>query len=154
MRLYRYKTNINHIGRFVNKIFISVVKLLEFASPLPQQGNYRMPFRDDRLIQLRKSQGYNQTELAELVGTTQNQVSRYERGVHVPPSETLEAIAKALNTSADYLLGLSNVPYPGAEPQPDLTPLEAEALAILQQYSEVDQARLVEILRQISDIKG
>jgi hypothetical protein len=63
-------------------------------------------------------------------------------------------MARALNTTADYLLGLSSVPHPGAEPDPypDLTPTERDVVAILRQQDAKNQARLVEILRLAAQV--
>lgn len=51
-----------------------------------------------------------QTELAEKIGGNQNQVKNYELGKRVPNSDTLARIARALECSADYLLGLTDSP--------------------------------------------
>ena len=114
-----------------------------------------MNFRSDRLAALRKEQGYKQTELADDLGTTQRQISQYERGAISPSADTLVALAQKLNTSTDYLLGLSNIPYPGAEPDAnaDLTPQEREWLMLLRENSATNQNRLFEIVKSIRDMQ-
>jgi len=52
------------------------------------------------------------------------------------------------NTTADYLLGRSDIPHPGAEPDAnaDLTHLEVELLKLFRERAVVDQKRVLEIL--------
>ncbi len=115
-----------------------------------------MPLRVDRISELRKAQQITQAQLAADLGINQNQISRYENGVIKPSMDTLALMAKMLNTSTDYLLGLSNVPYPGAEPDPhpNLSPAEREMLHLLRQYDERDKAHLVETLRRIAEFRS
>lgn len=49
--------------------------------------------------------GENQTELAKRVGVNVQTLSSYERGEVVPGIDKVFALAVALNTSPDYLLG-------------------------------------------------
>lgn len=50
-----------------------------------------------------------QKELAEKVGLNENAISRYIHGGRIISTPILIDICKALNVSADYLLGLSEV---------------------------------------------
>jgi transcriptional regulator with XRE-family HTH domain len=68
--------------------------------------------RGDRLRQLREKSGYTQSELAEILKMGSRQVWRYENGATEPDGTTIAIIAKTLNVSADYLLGLSDDPVP------------------------------------------
>ena len=58
----------------------------------------------ERLIKLRKMNGYSQRELARKSGLHHGQYGRYERGDSKPYADTLTKLADALNVSADYLL--------------------------------------------------
>ena len=58
-----------------------------------------------KLAEFRKSKGISQRELAELLQTTQQQVSKYEKGVQEMPVRHLITIADTYNTSIDYLVG-------------------------------------------------
>ena len=62
----------------------------------------------DRLKQSISERGITQRQLAALCDTTEVSVSRWVRGKRVPDAETLYRLCKALDVSADYLLGLSN----------------------------------------------
>lgn len=59
-----------------------------------------------RLTALRKARGLTQIQLAEAAGTTQRSISYYENDDGVPPSSVVIELAKALQVSADELLGL------------------------------------------------
>lgn len=69
-----------------------------------------------RLATTRKRRGLSQTQLAEMIGTTPQNLSRYENGIREPKATTLAAIAKALDVSSSYLLGITDDEY--AEPVP------------------------------------
>ena len=67
----------------------------------------------ERLTQTMKDRGENQTTLAEKITeqyvTIQRQtISLYMNGQSKPDTERLTAIARVLNVSSDYLLGLTN----------------------------------------------
>ena len=53
-----------------------------------------------------KVRGVNQTKLAKDIGIQRQTISLYMNGQSSPKTETLTAIEKALNVSADWLLGL------------------------------------------------
>jgi transcriptional regulator with XRE-family HTH domain len=58
----------------------------------------------DRLKELRKKKGISQGELSELIEVHFTQVSRYERGETKPNAEAMTKLAKALDTTVDYLM--------------------------------------------------
>ena len=47
----------------------------------------------------------NQTQIAKIIGIKQAQISEWLHEKAKPGYDTLKAMAKALNVSADYLLG-------------------------------------------------
>lgn len=59
-----------------------------------------------RIRGARKERGWSQARLGEEVGTDQAAVSRVESGETTPRADTLARYARALEVSADYLLGL------------------------------------------------
>ncbi len=59
------------------------------------------------ICDLREDRGLKQADIAELLGTTQQVYSRYERGENEMPIRHLIALCKHYNVSADYILGLS-----------------------------------------------
>ena len=66
--------------------------------------------KDVFTTRLKKSineRGLSQRMLATLIGTTEQSVSRWVRGNRTPDVDALYKMCKALDVSADYLLGLS-----------------------------------------------
>lgn len=66
--------------------------------------------RIDRLKEMREKRALSQQELAERAGISVRQLSRYEAGESDPSSEALTAIARTLEVSVDYLVGLADTP--------------------------------------------
>ena len=60
----------------------------------------------ERLVRLRKARELTQIQLAELIDSNQRTLSHYETGRGYPPAPTIAALAKALEVSADELLGV------------------------------------------------
>ena len=69
-----------------------------------------------RLKQLRKELGLSQKSLSEHLGVTQQAVGKWETGRSSPDPATLARLAELLETSADYLLGISEQPAEPAAP--------------------------------------
>lgn len=61
-----------------------------------------------RLRDLREDRDLSQEQIANFLGMKQPQYSRYERGTRDLPTDVLIRLAKYYNTSADYILGLTN----------------------------------------------
>lgn len=60
-----------------------------------------------RLIELMKQNEINQKELAQKIRVTESAMSYYVNGDRMPRSDVLKRMAKALETTTDYLLGTS-----------------------------------------------
>ena len=60
-----------------------------------------------RLIELRKEKGVSQNDIAILLETTQQQISKYETEAQELPIRHLIKLAIYYNTSLDYISGLS-----------------------------------------------
>lgn len=82
--------------------------------------------RGDRLRRHREEQGYTQEELSEMLGIGVTQVWRYENEKSEPTSGILSKLVKALDVSADYLLGLTDEPKGFIDVE--VTPQERRAL--------------------------
>lgn len=63
-----------------------------------------------RLKDLREDNDLTQKQIAELLFTTQQQYSLYEKGYREIPITALIALAKFYNVSVDYILGLTDKP--------------------------------------------
>lgn len=67
----------------------------------------------NRLNELRTEKGIKQSELADIVGSSQQTISNYERGtVTTIEANVEEAIADYFSCSLDYLRGLSDIKNP------------------------------------------
>jgi transcriptional regulator with XRE-family HTH domain len=89
-----------------------------------------MPFRVDRLKELREQKGWSMRELALRCGIGETMIRKYETSDTEPNSSSLIKICQILEVSSDYLLGLSDKPrgqYGDAN-------LSAEDEAILQTF--------------------
>lgn len=64
----------------------------------------------DRLKALRDSVNLSQMKIAEMVGTTQASINRYEKGQSEPPLKTLLWYADTFDVSMDYIFGRTNQP--------------------------------------------
>ena len=69
-----------------------------------------------RLKELRKKRGFTQIKMQMLTGIYQSDYSKIERGERYLSFEQCKRVALALNTSMDYLAGLTDEvkPYPRA----------------------------------------
>lgn len=65
-------------------------------------------FFDGRLKSVRRSKRLTQQDLADRLGVSKGTISAYEQGLSYPSLETLVKICDILDTSADYLLGISD----------------------------------------------
>lgn len=67
-----------------------------------------------RLKDLRKAKGYTQVKMQLITGIDQSDYSKIESGKRYYTLEQCKRIALALDTSMDYLAGLTDVsePYP------------------------------------------
>ncbi len=65
---------------------------------------------NDRLRELRTSNGSLQKEVASYLGLSVLGYKRYEYGTRKPTSDTIIKLCEYFDVSADYLLGLSDDP--------------------------------------------
>ena len=61
----------------------------------------------ERIKSLRQDKGYSQKKLGDLVGVSKVSIFNYENSLQLPSVEILVLLAKALNCSVDYLLGVN-----------------------------------------------
>lgn len=71
----------------------------------------------ERIRKLRKEKGYTQIKMQHLTGIDQSDYSKIECGKRYLSFEQCKRIAVALETSMDYLAGLTDesTPYPPAQ---------------------------------------
>lgn len=69
----------------------------------------------ERLRGILDSRGINQVTLADDTKLTAATISRYLTVDRIPRGDNIALIAKALNVSADYLLGMADDPLPPSQ---------------------------------------
>jgi repressor LexA len=83
--------------------------------------------KSDRLREVREQRGLTQKDLAERTGLAANSVYRYETGENDPAGDILARLARELDVSSDYLLGLVDDPK-AILTEEDLSPMERKLL--------------------------
>jgi transcriptional regulator with XRE-family HTH domain len=71
----------------------------------------------ERVHLMRRRRKMTQTELGKAIGVSKTTIFRIEGGEFSDASQQIARMARALNVSADYLLGLKEEPEP-LEPEP------------------------------------
>lgn len=71
----------------------------------PREGSPPPDALGERIRRLRQEKGWTQRELATHAGLKPAGLSKYELGIYQPSLATVKAIADALGTTADHLLG-------------------------------------------------
>ena len=64
----------------------------------------------NRLLSLRKEQGWSQPELGKKIGTSGAIIGRYERGEITPSIEVAKKLADAFGVTLDYLIDDKKMP--------------------------------------------
>lgn len=98
--------------------------------------------RKDRLQNYRVKRGYTQETFAAELGVEKKQVSRWETGSTIPGSDRLAEMAKILDVSTDYLLGLSDDPTPNMR----VDNLSEDEKAILKALRRGDDKEAIKII--------
>jgi transcriptional regulator with XRE-family HTH domain len=88
-----------------------------------------------RVKALRRERGLSQGKLARIAGLNDTHISRIENNERPGVQAIAVArIARALDTSADYLLGLSNDPTPSSAPPIEIDPVRLRHLQRLVEH--------------------
>lgn len=80
------------------------------------------------LRSLRLSKGISQQQLADVIGTTQQSINKYENHSTEPDIETLGKLADYFETTVDYLIGHQTGDVNAGQDAPLLTREEREML--------------------------
>ena len=92
---------------------------------------------------LRRIRHKNQLNVALAVGVTQESISMYESGIGYPSATILIKLAKYLETSTDYLLGLTDDDTPIKFMNRNLNDKEKELLDKFIYLATEDQLKLI-----------
>jgi|CXWL01.1.fsa_nt_gi transcriptional regulator with XRE-family HTH domain len=85
-------------------------------------------FRGDRLKQIREVRGFTQDELESRLKLGNTTIYRYEKGDAEPSPVVIGGIARELEVTADYLLGLVDDPSAHLE-ESELSSIERKLLS-------------------------
>lgn len=106
----------------------------------------------ERLIEIRRKNGYNRKQLAEELGRPYRTITNYENGEREPGHDYIIEIAKKFGVSTDYILGLSDSSTPiNTENAP--SDFSEEAKKIAKDYDKLD-ARGKGAVKAIMEYEG
>jgi transcriptional regulator with XRE-family HTH domain len=108
-----------------------------------------MSIQATRIRERRQKVGMTQEELADRIGTNQRQISKYENGHNDPTADVLAALARALDTTTDWLLGLTDTPERPLRTEADLNEDERELLLIYRSKPAARRKQVVEIAKVV-----
>ena len=89
----------------------------------------------NRIKQLRQERKMTQVRLSIELEVSQETVSAYESGKYFPSYQTLLKLSAILDSSIDYMMGLSDVRYP------DSSQLKPEEESLLGLYKLLDKQK-------------
>lgn len=100
-------------------------------------------------IRLRRKQlNMTQQDLADLINSSQRQILKYEQDDNSPTAAVIAALAIALETSADYLLGLSDEIKPVGD-ESDLAPNERLLVSLYRGKPPDKQQTVLDVVKAI-----
>ena len=80
--------------------------MIIFSGRMARKGVARMEAYVKIIRDLREDADLTQTQVAEILGTSQTMYARYERGASELPIRHLISLCRLYRVSADYILGL------------------------------------------------
>lgn len=97
----------------------------------------RLPKFTERFTLLRGER--TQAQFADFLGISRPTVALYESGTRIPDIAVLKEIAQKCQVSADYLLGLTDIPASDTDIRfvAEYTGLETDALEVFHRYSHL-----------------
>lgn len=102
-----------------------------------------------RLKDLREDEEKNQTEISEVIKTTQSYYAQYENGKRQIPFDRVIEIAKYYNVSLDYIAGLTNDKR--GLTKSELNDRETELLKKFRSLSESGKGKILERIEIITE---
>jgi transcriptional regulator with XRE-family HTH domain len=107
----------------------------------------------ERLMALRKARGLTQIQLAELIGSTQRAISRYETVADRAPAPVLAKLAKALRVTTDELLGVKPLPGANGQDTPEARRLWKKFQQVMR-LPEKDRRAVIRLVNSLVETKG
>lgn len=100
------------------------------------------------LRDMREDRDLKQSDIAEMIGTTQQQYSRYENGESELPLRALAVLADFYGVSADYLMGRKDCLYgvPGLDKNVTADQTAGDALSDILSLDAAGRAFVIECI--------
>lgn len=96
----------------------------------------------ERIESRREQLGLKQYQVADSIGVTRTTMSKYENGVNIPNAEILAKLARVLQTSADYLCGLTDSSTPHGTDWVCTDQIDRQLITNIRKLSREDQLRI------------
>lgn len=109
-----------------------------------------------RIVFLREERDMSQKHLAYTIGIAPTTLSRYENNLYEPKAEILNRLPKALDTTSDFLIGLTDIyekPADARKRKSELTADEQRLLSYYRKLTDLNQARLKERAETLLDLQ-
>lgn len=108
--------------------------------------------KGQRIKQLRESKGITQEELASLLQTTKQTISKYEKNIISNiPSDRIEELSKILDSTPSYILwGVDQKKRPKAS-MPKYDPVIIEIIDLLDKLTPWEKDMILYIMRLCAD---
>lgn len=81
-------------------VFLIIIFYIEITK-LKEDFTMKLP---DKIIKLRKENGWSQEDFAEKLNVSRQAISRWENGTALPDAQNVLQISKLFNVTTDYLL--------------------------------------------------
>lgn len=105
--------------------------------------------RANRIRELRLEKGITQVRLSMELGVTQETISAYEVGKHLPSLTTLMKLSELFNASMDYIMNRSDVRNPVKEGS--LNSDETRIITYYRTFDKTEQLRSLAYIQGLSD---
>jgi transcriptional regulator with XRE-family HTH domain len=119
---------------------------------VPKKVPPSSPF-GERLTRLRIAQGLTQSQLAEMIESSQRAVSHYETIAELPPTAVLVRLAQVLRVSTDELLGLKAPKRPSAPKEDPETRRLWKRFQAVRSLPEKDQRAVIRLINSLVSVR-
>ena len=110
----------------------------------------------ERIVFLREERDMSQKNLAYTIGIAPTSLSRYENNLYEPKAEILNRLASALDTTSDFLIGLTDIyekPADAPKRIAGLTADEQHLLSCYRKLNDLNQERVKERAETLLDLQ-
>lgn len=111
--------------------------------------------KGERIKRLREAEGLTQVQLADIIGVKKQNLYKYENDIITNiPTDKVEKIADALNTSPAYIMGWSDTPYKNQEPNSmvRMPALDPDEKNLLDNYTLLNDKGQTEAQKQVKNL--